>query len=74
MERELAVGEVDMDIGRKQSNQANDIPTKASSRALPANPSRHQGGTDPKSRGSSSTLNSPAQSQHPQSWYIRISQ
>jgi hypothetical protein len=28
MEQELAVGEVDMDIGRKQSNQANDSANK----------------------------------------------
>ena len=49
LERELAVGEVDVVIGRQQSNQANNtagrsVKNPASSRALPSKPRRHQDG------------------------------
>ena len=70
LERELAVGEVDVVIGRKQSNQANNtacrqVKTPASSRALPSNPSRHQGSGASTSRESPSTLSSPPQFRQP---------
>ena len=65
LERELAVGEVDVVIGRKQSNQANNtagrkVKNPASSRALPSNPRRHQGSEVSRSLKGSSTLSSPA--------------
>ena len=49
LERELALGEGDVVIGRKQRNQANDsagrsVKNPTSRTALPSNPSRHQGG------------------------------
>jgi hypothetical protein len=64
LERELAVGEGDVVIGRKQSNQANNaagrqVKNPASSRALPSNPRRHQDGEASRSRKSSFTLSSP---------------
>ena len=64
-EWELAVGEVDVVIGRKQSNQANNtagrkVKNPASSRALPSNPRRHQGSEVSRSLKGSSTLSSPA--------------
>ena len=59
LERELAVGEGEVVIGRKQSNQANNAADDGSSRALPSNPRRHQDGEASISRKSSFTLSSP---------------
>jgi hypothetical protein len=43
-ERELAVGEGDVVIGENRAIRPTTLPTTASSRALPSNPSCHQGG------------------------------
>ena len=66
LERELAVGEVDVVIGGEKSNQANNaagrqVKNPASSRALPSNPSCHQGSGASRSREPPSTLSSPPQ-------------
>ena len=63
LERELALGEGDVVIGGEKSNQANNaacrqVKTPASSRALPSNPSRHQGSGASSSREPPSTLSS----------------
>ena len=65
LERELAVGEVDVVTGRQQSNQANNtagrsVKNPASSRALPSKPRRHKGGEASRSAKSPFTLSSPA--------------
>ena len=65
LERELAVGEGDVDIGRKSAIRPTTVPTTASRNALPSNPSRHQGRGACRSREPPSTLSSPAQSRHP---------
>ena len=70
LERELAVGEVDVVIGRKQSYQANNAAGRfaknpASRTALPSNPSRHQGSGASRSPESTSTLSSPHQFRQP---------
>ena len=64
-ETESLSWEVDVVIGRQQSNQANNtagrsVKNPASSRALPSKPRRHQGGGASRSRKSSSTLSSSA--------------
>jgi hypothetical protein len=50
LERELAVGEVDVVIGGKRAIRPTTLPTTASSRALPSNPRRHQYGEASRSR------------------------
>jgi hypothetical protein len=61
LERELALVEVDVVIRgeEKSAIRPTTLPTTASSRALPSNPSRYQGGGVSRSRKASTTLNSP---------------
>ena len=63
LEREPAVGEVDVVIGEKRAIRPTTLPTDgknpASSRALPSNPCRHLGSGASRSRESLSTLSSP---------------
>jgi hypothetical protein len=73
LDRELAVGEGDVVIRRKQSNQANNCSNDGFQQGFAIEPNRHQGGAASRSRKAPSTLSSPTRPRQPAAQYTSTS-